>query len=225
MPNVAICTPSVGMVRTRYCSSLMRMLVYYQNHPILGMEEEPRYLSYHVIEGSMVGSARETFVDDILTLDSTHLLFIDEDMGFREDVLNILLSRQVPFVSCNYRMKVAPCPFTARKPDDSGWIETNSGSVGLEETLFNGFGFSLIERKVLEAVSKPRFENKWIKEANGYTTEDKSFCLKAKEAGYSPMIDHKASKRVYHIGTWAFSWDDEIEAKKIVPMAERYRTK
>jgi len=225
MPNVAVCTPSVGMVRTRYCSSLIRMLVHYQNHPILGMEEEPRYMSYHVIEGSMVGSARETFVDDILTLDSTHLLFIDEDMGFREDVLNILLSRQMPFVSCNYRMKVPPCPFTSRKEDDSTWLETNKDSTSLEKAFATGFGFSLIERKVLEAVSKPRFSNAWSEKLNAYSTEDRSFCIKAREAGYPVMVDHKASKRVYHVGTYNYSWEDQFKPEQAVPIAERYRIK
>lgn len=225
MINVAICTPSIGMMRTRHCSSLMRMLVHYQTHPILGLEDEERYLSYHVIEGSMVGQARESFVDDILMLNSTHLLFIDEDMGFREDCLSIMLSRQMPFVACNYRMKVPPCPFTARTKDDSGRIETNENSVGLEEALYTGMGFALIEQKVLAAVPKPRFSNEWVPHLNSYTTEDRSFCIKARDAGYPVMVDHKASKRVYHIGTWNYSWDDKHDAKFSVPIAERYRTK
>lgn len=223
MLNVAVCTPSIGYMRTRYTASLTRMLVYYQKNPVFGLEKEERNISYHIIEGSMVGQARETFVADILKGNETHLLFIDEDMGFREDCLNILLSRQMPFVSCNYRMKVPPCPFTCRKPDDSGWIETTKFSDSLEETLFNGFGFSLIERRVLEATTSPRFSNEWIPNLNAYSTEDRSFCLKAREAGFPPMVDHKASKRIYHIGTYNYSWEDQFKREQAVPIAERLK--
>lgn len=225
MINVAVCTPSIGMMRTRHCASLLRMFVYYQNTPILGLENEVRRIGYHVIESSMVGQARETFVDDVLSLDYTHLLFIDEDMGFREDCLNIMLARQMPFVACNYRMKVAPCPFTAMGEDDKTRIETNAESNSLVPALYTGFGFALLERRVLEAVSKPRFSNEWSEKLNAYSTEDRSFCIKARDAGFPVMVDQKASKRVYHIGTYSFSWDDKFDAKFSQPIAERYRAK
>ena len=226
MINVAVCTPSVGFMKTRYTTSLIRMLMYYQHTPVMGRESEERYFSYHVVEGSMVGAARETFVDDILQMEkTTHLLFIDEDMGFREDCLNILLSRQMPFVSCNYRMKVPPCYFTSRNKDDSEWIETKKESTSLEEATFTGFGFSLIERQVLEAVAKPRFANEYFDKHGTYSTEDRSFCVKAKAAGFPVYVDHKASKKVYHMGNYSYSWDDDFPAYKKVPYAERLKTK
>jgi len=197
------------------------MMMHYMQTPVLGQEEVPRIFSYHVIESSMVGSARESFVDDILQLESTHLLFIDEDMGFREDCLNIMLARQMPFVCANYRMKVPPCRFTAMSLNDKDRIQTTKDSISLEEAYYTGFGFSLIERRVLEAISKPRFSNVWNEDWNTYSTEDRSFCLKAREAGFPPMIDHKVSKRVYHIGNYNFSWDDEFDESKAIPIAER----
>ncbi len=224
--HVAICTPSVGFMKSRYTASLVRMFFYYQNNPVLGQEDKNRFLSYHMIEGSMIGSAREEFVNDIIALpQATHLLFIDEDMGFREDTLSIMLSRQMPFVSCNYRMKVPPCAFTSRVKDDSGWMETTEEKNSLEEASMTGFGFSLIERQVLEAVKAPRFSNVWVEKYNTYSTEDRSFCHKAIEAGFPPFVDHKASKRIYHIGNYAYSYDDEFPAYKRQPKAERMRTK
>lgn len=226
MINVAVCTPSVGFMRTRYTASLVRMMLHYQNHAPLGREDEPRYLSYHIIEGSMVGSAREEMVDDILKMEqTTHLLFIDEDMGFRQDALNRLLMRQMPFVSCNYRMKIPPCYFTSRKADDSDWLQTTKESSSLEEALFTGFGFSLIEKQVLQAVEKPRFSNVYVDKYGTYTTEDRSFCLKAKEAGFPVHVDHDTSKLVYHVGSYSYSWDDEFPAYKKLPYAERMQIK
>lgn len=223
--NVAVCTPSIGMMRTRYTSSLVRMMVHYMNTPILGQENALKTLSYHVIEGSMVPQARESFVKDVLDVGSTHLLFIDEDMGFREDCLNIMLSRQMPFVACNYRMKVPPCPFVAMGLDDKTRIETNEDKTSLEEALYTGFGFALLERQVFENLKPPSFSNEWYPSWQAYSTEDRTFCLKAREAGFPCMIDHKASKRIYHIGSWAYSWDDEIPASKATPIAERYQAK
>jgi hypothetical protein len=227
MINVAICTPSIGQMKTRYTTSLMRMLLHYQKTPVLGREEdEARFLSYHVIEGSMVGSAREEMVDDVLKMEqTTHLLFIDEDMGFRQDCLNKLLARQQPFVSANYRMKIPPCYFTARKADDSDWLPTNADSFSLEEALFTGFGFSLIERQVLEAIKKPRFSNVYYDKYGTYSTEDKTFCALAKEAGFPVHVDHDVSKLVYHVGSYSYSWDDEFPAYKKVPYAERKQIK
>lgn len=226
MINVAICTPSIGVMRTRYTTSLFRMLLHYQKHPVLGREEEPRFLSYHVIEGSMVGAARETMVDDILGMpNTTHLLFIDEDMGFRQDCLNRLLARQVPFVSANYRMKIPPCYFTARKADDSSWLETKKDSYSLEEASFTGFGFSLIERQVLEAVQKPRFSNVYVEKFGTYSSEDRSFCHKARDAGFPVHVDHDVSKLVYHVGSYSYSWDDDFPESKKVPYAERMQIK
>lgn len=174
----------------------------------------------------MIGAAREEFVNDAIALPQmTHLLFIDEDMGFREDCLNILLSRQMPFVSCNYRMKVPPCDFTCRNKDDSEWMKTDNSKHSLEESSMTGFGFSLIERQVLEAVKAPRFSNVWVEKYNTYSTEDRSFCHLAIEAGFPPMVDHKASQKVYHIGNYAYSWDDDFPAYKRQPIAERLRTK
>jgi hypothetical protein len=223
--HVAICTPSIGFMKSRYTSSLVRMLFFYQNTPILGREKLTRFLSYHMIEGSMVGSAREEFVNDVLALPQvTHLLFIDEDMGFREDALNILLSRQMPFVSCNYRMKVPPCNFTCRTKDDTDWMVTDGKKKSLEEASMTGFGFSLIERQVLEAVKSPRFSNVWVPEFNTYSTEDRSFCHLAIEKGFPPYVDHKASTRVYHIGNYAYSYDDNFPSYKRQPIAERMRT-
>lgn len=226
MINVAICTPSIGFMRTRYTTSLVRMMLHYQNTPVMGREEEPRFLSYHVIEGSMISSAREEMVDDILGMEqTTHLLFIDEDMGFRQDALNRLLMRQMPFVACNYRMKIPPCYFTTRKADDSAWLETTKDSRSLEEVLFTGMGFALIEKKVLEAVKKPRFSNEFIESYGKYTTEDRSFCIKARDAGFPVHVDHDTSKLVYHVGSYSYSWDDEFPAYKKIPYAERMRIK
>jgi hypothetical protein len=101
------------------------------------------------------------------------------------------------------------------------WIETNQDSQNLIEADFTGFGFALIERQVLEAVSSPRFSNVWVPEWKTYSIEDRSFCHKAQEAGYTIWVDQPCSKRVYHVGSWAYSYDNDFKAYQRLPLAER----
>jgi len=180
-------------------------------------------MSYGVIEGSMIHQAREDFMDQMLKGDYTHLLFIDEDMGFREETLPIMLSRKYPIVGCNYRIKVPPCLFTARTADGQSDLKTTAETTGLEETLWMGFGFCLIERQVVEATKAPRFLGGYNHTKHKYATEDAPFFLQARKLGFIPMVDQDASKLIYHCGNWSYSWDDEIPAIKRHPIAERDR--
>lgn len=211
--HVAICTPSYGYMKTQYVISLMQMMAYYMQNPILGQEEKKRSYSYHVVEGSMICTAREQMFDAMLDasygMEPTHLLFIDEDMGFRMDVLNVLLSRQEAFVGCNYLMKKWPKQFTARNITGDKWLETTAEKNTLEPANLIPMGMTLIAREVWKTLSdKPNFLCEWSPPWNTYGTEDGFLCRKAIEKGFTPYVDHKASKLVYHMGNHAYSWDD-----------------
>jgi hypothetical protein len=228
MINVAICTPSYGGTKTRYTMSLVRMLINYTRTPIFGLENETeREYSYNVIQGSMVCTAREDMVAGTLKMNATHLLFIDEDMGFEGMVLNQLLSRQLPFVACNYPMKTWPQTFTARSKDCKSWVTTDENSKSCEEVDFCGLGMALIERQVLEALGPaPNFLNTWVDEYKGYSTEDRYFCHKVREKGFPVYIDHDASKLVYHIGDHSYCWQDGAHSTlPKFPYPERLRRK
>lgn len=222
--NVAICTPSYSGPTARYTMSLTRMLITYQATPVLGQPERRRAYSYNMIVGSMVCTAREEMLEGSLKLGATHLLFLDEDMGFHPMTLNNMLARQQPFVACNYPMKAWPQNFTARRLDRAEWLPTKENSSSLEEVDFCGLGFALIERQVMEALGDaPNFLNTWDEEWHSYATEDRYFCHKIREKGFPVYIDHDASKLVYHCGNHTYSWDDEKDAHHRQPYAERIR--
>jgi hypothetical protein len=225
MLNVAVCTPSYGGPHIRYLMSLIKMFLVYQQTPVTGRDpNEQRAYSYNVIQGSKIDTAREEMMQAALDLNATHLLFLDEDMGFHPLTLNTLLMRQQPFVACNYPMKTWPQCFTARSLDKQSWVSTKESNTSLEEVDFCGLGFALIERQVLEAVGPaPNFLNYWDDEAKAYSTEDRYFCHKVKEKGFPVYIDHDASKLVYHNGSFAYSWDDPMDTLKKHPYAERIR--
>lgn len=222
MIKILIATPTTGQVKARYTGSMIRMLLYAVGTPIKGHEKELLNFNYALIESSMIYQAREDFINDVLRNDYTHLLFIDDDMGFREDVLHRLLAHDLPIVSCNYRMKVPPCPFTARSLDSKYWVETNEQSTGLEQVLMTGFGFCLIKRETLEKMTKPLFLPYYTHQNDKYSTEDTPFFLQLKRLGIDVFIDHDASKLVYHAGQWCFGYDDDnFRAEQRMPKAER----
>jgi hypothetical protein len=222
--SILVATPSVGFMKGKYTMSLIRMYDWFMTTPQLpGYPKETlRSMGYQVIEGSVIPQSREEFCRSLVkNKDFTHILFIDEDMGFTPEAFGSLLYRKLPMVGCNYRMKVPPCNFTARKIDNSDWIKTDKDSTGVEPSLFMGFGLHLIERRVVEAIQEPRFLGAFDPKSGKYSTEDGPFMVKAQREGFIPHVDHDASKLVYHCGNWTFSWDDDFPVEKRYPYAER----
>jgi hypothetical protein len=138
--------------------------------------------------------------------ETTHVLFIDDDMGFEKDCLNIALSRQLPVVAGNYRRKSIAAEFTAY---NDGPIQTTDESTSLESCYLAGFGFTLIERKVLETLPKPRFLAFYIPEKDIYTTEDLPFYEDCHKYGFETFVDHEISKRLSHNGLYSYTHDDD----------------
>ena len=224
MINVAICTPSYSGPSMHYVMSLMGMSATFLGTPILGQEDQEHSYSYNVVIGSMVCTAREEMLAATKKQGSTHILFIDEDMGFHPATLNRLLMRQVPVVCCNYIQKTWPAAWTARNLEGTDWVPTTKESTSLEEISFCGLGFALIERQVLlDLGDAPNFLNTWHEQAQAYTTEDLYFFNKIRSKGYPVYIDHDASKYVYHNGHHAYSWDNPPDAMPKHPYAERAR--
>ena len=203
-----------------YTTSLIRFYDWFLKNDLPGYAKE-KSMGYTIVEGSMINQARDDLCDSMLEAGLSHILFIDDDMGFTPDAFLSLVSRKLPIVGCNYRMKTPPCPFTCRAADGSAWIETKEDSTGVEPVQFMGFGFCLIERRVIEAVEKPRFLGGYNVQLSKYSTEDGPFMVRAAEKGFIPMVDHDASKFVYHIGRYCYSWDDDIPKEKRFPYAER----
>ena len=207
--HVVICTPSTGHCRTTFAFSLARLSVYAATTKVWP-ELKHWTLDYQMIESSGISHNRESLVDQALAKpEMTHLLFIDEDMGFSFDVLHRLAAWRQPIVACNYRTRIPPATFTAMRADKTGRIETTQKSSGLEPATFTGFGFCLLERQVLEAVKTPRFNVFWDYDVKHYSTEDAPFFLKAAEQGFTCFVDHDASKRIWHCGEINYVWDED----------------
>jgi hypothetical protein len=207
--NVVICTPSIGQCKSAYAFSLARLVAYFSQHRVYP-EVEEQSCDFLLLEGSGVSANRERMTMMALEKPNmTHVLWIDEDMGFNLDTLHIMAQRRQPIVGCNYRMRVPPSEFVGIRKDRQGRIQTTAESTGLEEATYTGFGFCLIERKVIEAVPLPRYPIHYIPEGNSYTTEDNPFFIAAEQAGFQCYVDHDASKRIWHCGSINYVWNED----------------
>lgn len=211
--KLCILVPTTGLCRAAFTFSLANLVMHYAQNRIFP-DSDKQSLNIEPVEGSGISANRERLVAGALTGDTTHILFIDEDMGFAPDTLHLLASRKKPIVGCNYKMRVKGKGFTALAPDKKTRIETTEDSTGLEECHYTGFGFCLIERWVFEKIERPWFLIGYNTETNTYTTEDAGFARRIEEAGIPWYVDHDASKKVLHWGNYAYSWKDQNHGER-----------
>ena len=200
--------------------SLPVLAMYYLTTPIIGQDGK-RDLICQTLVGSCIGEARDKMVDDAIKKDCTHVLFIDDDMGFLPETLTTMLARQMPVLLCNYRRKVPPGTFTATNKTNTEPIQTTHESSSLVECDFGGFGFALIEIDVFKAIKKPRFLMTYNEEIDVYTTEDRPFFNAVHKAGFPVFVDQDASKMVWHNGTFAYCYDQVLPAEWATPTPSR----
>jgi hypothetical protein len=207
--NLVVGVPTSGVCRAGFAVSLAKLTAFFATTRLLP-EIDEYAMDFMFLEGSGIAPNREQIVTEFLAKETnTHLLFIDDDMGFLQNTLQIVANRRQPIVSCNYRMRMPPAEFTALRIDKQGRIQTTKDSTGLEEAYYSGFGFCLMERKVLEATMAPRFLAKWIEPDQRYTTEDHPFFVQAREKGFKCWIDHDASKGLWHNGHLPYVWSED----------------
>ena len=200
---IAVCTPARDMVHANYTFCLVNMVAY---HTI----NTPDAVALKINQGTLIQNQRADLCLEAMREGCTHVLFIDSDMTFPQDMVQRLLAHDKDIVATNCARRRMPTGPTAQKtlPDGSReLIYTMPDSTGLEEVESIGMGVMLIKRKVFESLSEPWFETPWRTDKRGYIGEDVFFCRKAAAAGFKIYIDHDVSKEIGHIGTFEFKHD------------------
>jgi hypothetical protein len=161
-----------------------------------------------IAQSSVVHANREKLIQEAIDQNKTHLLFIDDDMVFQPNTLEIMLARRQPVVTTTYPIKHWPVTeFTAVNLDKQRQ-GTTARDVGLQEIIYSGFGFSLFEVEALKNTTQPRCMPEWRDEPGfkGYTTEDLPLYEALRNAGYHVWLDHDASKLISHAGDFTYNW-------------------
>ena len=169
---------------------------------------------FFYICGSIIPYNRQWCVTQAIEWGATHVLFLDDDMAFRPEVVKKLLqSSYLPIVAANCVKRVYPLTFMAL--DFAGYeVKSDDEKVGIEEVMFAGNSVILIKTEVFLKVPKPWFAFPYDAKEDNFETEDYFFQRRAREAGFGTYVDHAASKGVIHIGAHNFSYNDSFHLTK-----------
>ena len=211
MNYIAVCTPARDMVHTMYSYDLVNMITYHT----LNTNDA---VSLKISQGTLIANQRAELCLDAMREDCSHVLFIDSDMRFPQDMIGRLIKHDLDIVATNCARRRMPTGPTAQLYKENGERElvwTMPESTGLQEVGSVGMGVMLIKREVFEALAEPWFETPWRVDKRGYIGEDVFFCQKAAAAGFKIWIDHDVSKEIGHIGTFEFKHDHTWVMKEI----------
>jgi hypothetical protein len=204
--KVAICVPCRDTVMTGFAFDLAKLCAY---EGVTRCAKGGSLMIYQV-PGTLIFNQRERLAEEALKDGADAILWIDSDMRFPKDALQILLSRKLPIVGVNATTRRFPVLPTALDYDQEtkDLVKvTSKDKTGLEQVLGLGFGMVLVRKEVFQKVEKPWF---WFEQTDkgGTIGEDIYFCVKAFDKGFKTVLDHDLSKHIRHIGTYEYGWDD-----------------
>ena len=211
--RVHICMPCYGGQLTE--STFMSYIKWSNTARQLGIDWTMETLTNE----SLISRARNTLTAKFLhNKDSTHLLFIDADIGFEPWHILVLLNRQVDVIGGLYPMKSMPIKWCV-----NGIEGGEEGVDGLQEVSKTGTRFLLIKREVFEKLNahpatKPFINDIGLAEElnpymktyfdtavreNRYYSEDWTFCENWRDLGGKIWVDKRVLLR--HTGTYTFA--------------------
>ena len=212
--RVHICMPCYGGMLTESC--FMSYIKWANTARQLGID----WTMETMTNESLISRARNTLTAKFLSNpDSTHLMFIDADIGWEPWHLLVMLNRDVDVIGGLYPMKSLPVKWCV-----NGFEGAEEGPDGLQEVTKTGTGFLLMKRHVFEKLNAhpavkpfnsdiglPPEYNKWMKtyfdtavRENRYYSEDWTFCENWRDLGGKIWVDKRVLLR--HTGTYVFDF-------------------
>ena len=152
---------------------------------------------------SLLPKGRQDAIKYAKSLDSTHILCIDDDIVCPKNTLEILASRKMQAIGVNYVRKMPSLNWVAVGLD--GQQIGSAGKSGIEKVGHIGLGMFLLELRALDGIPAPHFEILWNPAIDDYDSEDTYFCDKLRKGGVEIYVDHDASQTIGHIGEYIYS--------------------
>lgn len=157
--------------------------------------------------------ARTNILTKAISLNATHVLFIDDDMIFGKDALDKLLSHNKEIVGGLYYKRIAPhTPVIYRQVGQELIIPADFPQDRLFDVDAIGTGFLLIDINVFKNSEPPFFyygkpKDFGLKQNDLYDLgEDTTFCLKMRREGKRIWVDPTIP--LGHRGSKVFSKED-----------------
>lgn len=206
--KLVIAIPTAGTVRMGFAYSLAGMIARLGAMRVPTIPECTIEVKMDVVESSNWITNREQLAKRAVDAGMTHLMFLDDDMVFEPQVLEIMLGRRQDIVCVNYLIKTIPEKDFVAVGLDGNRVPTLEASTGLLPIAYSGFGVSIFSTEVFRKIPQPWFLPEFDPSTGGYTTEDNPFYRKAREAGFTVYLDQDASKLVTHLGGRSWNWKD-----------------
>jgi hypothetical protein len=217
--KVHICMPCYGGQLTE--STFMSFIKWSNTARQLGID----WTMETMTNESLITRARNTLTAKFLTNpDSTHLMFIDADIGWEPWHLLVMLNADKDVIGGLYPMKSLPIKWCVNG------FEGAKEDGPLQEVSKTGTGFLLIKRHVFEKLNKhphvipfkndiglpqeldihmKTYFDTGVRE-NRYYSEDWAFCENWRDLGGEVWVDKRVLLR--HSGTYVFSNENQEQA-------------
>ena len=209
--KLLICIPTGGSPRINFCTSLASLMGKVGSEGLPSIQGSALSIDMNTVSGCIIHRNREELVDNALQYDATHILFLDDDIEFKPEILDLLFSRDKEIVATNYLVKNSSFDRFVSVGFDGKQVPTTHESTGIEPVNYTGMGVCLIDTKVFKSMPKPWFLPGWDRTKNHYIGEDVVFSHNARQAGYETYLDHDASKMIKgHHGMFSWNWKDYL---------------
>ncbi|MFI5720797.1 hypothetical protein [Nocardia sp. NPDC051750] len=195
--------------------------------------ERRGYTVWRRFGSSAIDQARSQLATDALAAGFEELMWIDSDIGFHPDAVDMLREHDLPVVSGVYAKKNARAIAVYKLPESESFVFGEGG--GLTELRYAATGFLHTRRFVYEKIVEqeqlpvcnlrfdqpivPYFLPMLLPEDDGnhwYLGEDFAFCERVRRSGFDLYADTRI--RLEHFGIYGFTWEDAGSAR------ERYAT-
>ena len=219
--RVHICMPCYGGMLTE--STFMSYIKWSNAARQLGLD----WTMETMTNESLISRARNTLTAKFLhNSDSTHLMFIDADIGWEPWHLLVMLNADKDVIGGLYPMKSLPVKWCVNG------FEGAAEEGALQEVSKTGTGFMLIKRAVFEKLNAhpatkpfmndiglPAELNPFMKtyfdtavRENRYYSEDWTFCENWRDLGGKVWVDKRVLLR--HTGTYVFDFATQDQLYK-----------
>ena len=220
--RVHICMPCYGGMLTE--STFMSYIKWSNTCRQLGLD----WTMETMTNESLISRARNTLTAKFLhNKESTHLMFVDADIGWEPWHLLVMLNRDVDVIGGLYPMKSLPVKWCV-----NGFDGAEEGPDQLQEVSKTGTGFMLIKRHVFEKldahpavkpfindIGLPTELNPYMKtyfdtavRENRYYSEDWTFCENWRDLGGKVWVDKRVLLK--HTGTYVFDFQTQDQLYK-----------
>ena len=221
--RVHICMPCYGGMLTE--STFMSYIKWANTCRQLGID----WTMETMTNESLISRARNTLTAKFLhNKESTHLMFVDADIGWEPWHLLVMLNAQKDVIGGLYPMKSLPVKWCVNGFDGAEVSEDGT----LQEVSKTGTGFMLIKRDVFEKLNAHPATKPFINDIglpaelnphmktyfdtavreNRYYSEDWTFCENWRDIGGKVWVDKRVLLK--HTGTYVFDFQTQDQLYK-----------